>query len=144
MYAPEPEGIRFDTLKTTADALGPYGRYGQSKLAVILWTRHMAKLYPHFTLASIHPGVVQTNLMNNAKGSSCIVQVLGKVANYVVTSVDQGARNQLWASVAKDVKSGEYYEPVGIGGTATELGKDEELTKKLWDWTGETLEKFAA
>lgn len=139
MTAPKPEGIKFDSLKTTAEGLGPYGRYGQTKLAMILWARQMAKLYPQFTLASIHPGVVRTNLMNNATGSSCVVQMLGKVANYVVTPVDQGARNQLWASVAKDVKSGEYYEPVGIGGNATELGKNEELAKKLWDWTVETL-----
>jgi NAD(P)-dependent dehydrogenase (short-subunit alcohol dehydrogenase family) len=137
--APKPEGIRFDTLKTPAEDLGPYGRYGQSKLAVILWTRRMAKLYPQFTLASIHPGVVQTNLMNNATGTSCVVQTLVKVAYYALASVDQGARNQLWASVAKDVESGEYYEPVGIGGNATELGKDEALEEKLWDWTEKTL-----
>ena len=36
MYALKPEGIRFDTLRTTADDMGPYGRYGQSKLAIIL------------------------------------------------------------------------------------------------------------
>ena len=124
MYAPKPEGIRFDILRTTANDLGPYGRYGQSKLAMILWVRQMAKLYPQFTLASIHPGVVRTNLMNNATGSPLVVRLLGKVANRIVTPVDQGVRNQLWASVGKDVKSGEYYEPVGIGGTATELGKD--------------------
>jgi NAD(P)-dependent dehydrogenase (short-subunit alcohol dehydrogenase family) len=142
MWAPKPEGIQFDSLKTTANDLGPYGRYGQSKLAIILWTRQMAKLYPQFTLASIHPGIVRTNLLNNATGSPCIVQVLGKVAKYVLTPVDQGARNQLWASVAKDVESGEYYVPVGIGGAATELGKNEELAKKLWDWTVETLETY--
>jgi NAD(P)-dependent dehydrogenase (short-subunit alcohol dehydrogenase family) len=141
-YAPKPEGIQFDSLKTTADALGPYGRYSQTKLATVLWARQMAKLYPQFTVASIHPGVVQTNLMNNATGSSCVVRVLGKVANYVVTPVDQGARNQLWASVAKDVKSGEYYEPVGIGGNASEFGKNEELAQRLWDWTVEALETY--
>ncbi|OCK76117.1 NAD(P)-binding protein [Lepidopterella palustris CBS 459.81] len=143
MYAPKPEGIRFDTLKTKADALGPYGRYGQSKLAMILWVRQMAKLYPQFTLSSIHPGVVRTNLMNNATGSPLVIRILGKIANRVVTPVDQGARNQLWASVAKDVKSGEYYEPVGIGGTATDHGKDEDLAKELWGWTEKELEGYA-
>jgi hypothetical protein len=99
----------------------------------------MAKLYPQFTLASIHPGVVKTNLMNGATGSPLIIRMLGKVANKVLTPVDQGARNQLWASVAMEVKSGEYYEPVGIAGTETEFGKDETLAKKLWDWTEKEL-----
>ncbi len=144
MYAPKPEGIRFDILRTTANDLGPYGRYGQSKLAMILWVRQMAKLYPQFTLASIHPGVVRTNLMNNATGSPLVVRLLGKVANRIVTPVDQGVRNQLWASVGKDVKSGEYYEPVGIGGTATELGKDGGLAARLWEWTEKELGGYSA
>ncbi|KAJ2899210.1 NAD(P)-binding protein [Zalerion maritima] len=141
--APKPEGIRFGSLRTEADDLGPYGRYGQSKLANVLWTRQMARLYPQFTFASIHPGVVRTNLMNNATGSSCAVRVLGKVATKLVTPVDQGARNQLWASVATEgIESGEYYEPVGIGGMATELGRDMDLAEKLWDWTEKELEPW--
>ncbi|ORY03480.1 hypothetical protein BCR34DRAFT_573500 [Clohesyomyces aquaticus] len=140
MYAPKPEGIKFDTLRDPSESLGAYGRYGQSKLAAILWTKQMAKLYPQFTCTSIHPGVVKTNLMNNATGSPMIIRVLGKVANKLVTPVDQGVRNQLWASVAKGVKSGEYYEPVGIAGTETPFGKDEKLAQKLWDWTEKELQ----
>ena len=141
MNAPKPEGIRFDTLKNAADDLGAYGRYSQSKLAIILWVRKMATLYPQLTLASIHPGLVRTNLVNNATGSSMVVRVLlTKVANKIVTPVDKGARNQLWASVSKDVQSGEYYEPIGIGGTATDHGKDMNLAEKLWDWTEKELE----
>ncbi|KAF2714087.1 NAD(P)-binding protein [Pleomassaria siparia CBS 279.74] len=140
VYAPQPAGIEFETLKTPADELGPFGRYSQSKLAAILWTKQMAKLYPQFTLASIHPGVVRTNLMNNATGSWCVVQVLGKIAGYVVASVEQGARNQLWASVSEHVKSGEYYEPVGIRGKESDHGKDEQLAVKLWEWTEKEFE----
>ncbi|KAF2685639.1 NAD(P)-binding protein [Lentithecium fluviatile CBS 122367] len=137
-YAPK-QGILFDTLKTDGDALGPYGRYGQSKLAMVLWVRKMSRLYPQFTLASIHPGVVQTNLSAGATGSPIAVRVLLRVAKSVVTSVEKGAKNQLWASVSTDVKSGEYYEPVGIGGGASEKGKDDELAEKLWDWTEKEL-----
>jgi hypothetical protein len=97
--------------------------------------------YPQFTITSINPGVVRTNLMNNATGSSLAMRILGKVANKVVTPVDQGARNQLWASVAKGVESGEYYQPVGIGGTATKLGKDIKLAEKLWEWTERELRR---
>lgn len=51
-------------------------------------------------------------------------------------------RNQLWASVSKDVKSGEYYEPVGVGGVVSPLGQDDVLRQKVWEWTEEELEKF--
>lgn len=143
VLVPKPEGIKFDTLRTSGDSMGPYLRYGQSKLSIILWTRQMAKLYPQLIFASVHPGVVRTNLMNNATGSSMAIRILGKVASYIVTPVDRGARNQLWASVSKEVKSGEYYEPVGIGGMASRLGNDEVLAKKLWEYTEKELEKWA-
>ncbi|KAL2831561.1 short-chain dehydrogenase/reductase [Aspergillus cavernicola] len=139
IYAPKPEGIKYETIRTEADSLGAYGRYGQSKLAMILWAKQAAKLYPQFTVASIHPGIVRTNLMNNATGSPWIIRVLGKVTKNLVTPVDQGVRNQLWASVGKEVKSGEYYEPVGVGGTATEFAKDKNLARGLWEWTENEL-----
>lgn len=142
VYTPKPEGIRFGTLKTEADDLGPYERYGQSKLATILWTKKMAALYPQFTLASIHPGVVRTNLMNNATGSSLAIQLLGKIASKLVTPLDQGVRNQLWASVSKDVKSGEYYEPIGITGSGSVFTKDAELADKIWNWTEKEFEHY--
>ncbi|KAL4942576.1 hypothetical protein BDV06DRAFT_235318 [Aspergillus oleicola] len=133
------EGIKYDTLHTSANDLGPYGRYGQSKLAQILWSREAAKHYPNITINAIHPGIVRTNLMNNATGSPCWLKVLGMIAYYVVTPVDRGVKNQLWASVDKNVISGEYYEPVGISGSGSRLGKDEGLARGLWEWTEEEL-----
>jgi NAD(P)-dependent dehydrogenase (short-subunit alcohol dehydrogenase family) len=140
-YTPKPEGIRYETIRTDAESLGPYERYGQSKLAMILWAKQASKVYSRFTVASVHPGVVKTNLMNNATGSPFWIRMLGKIANHIVTPVDQGVRNQLWASVGKEVKSGEYYEPVGIGGVATNLGKDEDLARGLWEWTENELKE---
>ncbi|OCL14337.1 NAD(P)-binding protein [Glonium stellatum] len=118
--------------------------HGHIKLANILWARQMAKLYPQFTTAAIHPGVVKTNLMVGATGSPLIIRILGKVAYSLLTPVEQGARNQLWASVSKDVKSGEYYEPVGVGDLVSANGKDDNLMKKIWDWTEKELEGHVA
>ena len=144
VYAPK-QGVVFDSLRSDADNLGAYGRYGQSKLAMVLWTRELGRKYPQFTLASIHPGVVQTNLFSGATGSPMIIRVLAKVATStcLLTPVDQGARNQLWASVSNDVKSGEYYEPVGIAGPASPLAGDDALAEKVWDWTEKELERFS-
>ena len=142
-YAHAPKGgILFDTLRTNADNLGTFARYGQSKLAMILWVRYGATKCPQFTLASIHPGVVRTNLLSRATGSPWIVRTIGKAASCVFTTVEQGVRNQLWASVSKDVKSGEYYEPVGVGGVVSPLRQDDVLGQKVWEWTEKELERF--
>jgi NAD(P)-dependent dehydrogenase (short-subunit alcohol dehydrogenase family) len=133
-------GINFDSLKTEAAALRSFGRYGQSKLANILWARHMAKLYPQFTVNSLHPGLVRTNLMEGASAMPAIVRAISRAMGRAYTQVDQGARNQLWVSVSKDVKSGEYYSPVGVAGKANANGKNDDLAKKLWDWTQKELE----
>ncbi|KAF2262001.1 NAD(P)-binding protein [Lojkania enalia] len=141
-FAPK-EGIIFDSLKTKCEALGPIGRYGQSKLAEILWVKQMAKSYPQFTVVSIHPGVVRTNLLSGATGFNWGVRLLGKVATAFLKSVDEGVKNQLWASVSKDVKSGLYYEPIGIVGKGTAQANNDSLAQEVWDWTEKELEKYS-
>lgn len=140
-------GLRLDnTPKSEAVELGAYGRYFQSKLANVLWARHMAKVYPQLTIAAVHPGVVQTQLLEGASGTPFYIKVLGKLGYRFLKTVEDGVRNQVWASVSEDVVSGEYYEGIGVGGLASEDGKSDELAEKLWLWTekelaGITLEK---
>jgi retinol dehydrogenase 12 len=136
------EGIRFDTLKTDGSDLSAFARYGQSKLAMILWTRKSAQLYPELNFTTIHPGVVQTNLTAGATDSPFVLRVAMKVARPLLTGVEKGVRNQLWASVSKDAKSGEYYTPVGIAGKGSALSKNDELAESLWEWTERELEIF--
>ncbi|KAL4908806.1 hypothetical protein BDW74DRAFT_187326 [Aspergillus multicolor] len=139
------DGIIFSSLRTDGASLGPYERYGQSKLAMILWAKEAGRRYPNLTVVSVHPGIVRTNLMAGATGSPCWVRVLwrvlGKAASYALASVEEGVRNQLWASVSPDVKSGAYYEPVGVEGGESESAKDEGLARELWEWTESELGK---
>ena len=137
-------GFRFDSLTTTGDDLGAYGRYYQSKLANVLWVKHMAELYPQFRVVAVHPGVVQTQLMDGATASPTMVQAFAKVAYRLFKPVEMGVRNQLWASVARDVQSGEYYEPVGVRGRASDDGKDRKLAQELWEWTENELNRYLA
>lgn len=133
-------GFRFDLLRSSADELGSYTCYFQSKLANALFARQLAKEYPQFTVASIHPGVVQTELMNRSTGTPRILRgLVDWVGPYFLASVGQGVRNQLWASVSKNVVSGEYYEPVGIGGKGSDDATNDSLAKELWDWTENEL-----
>jgi len=51
-------GINFAGLKTTQDfgAFGPWIRYGQSKLANIVYAAELARRYPSIISISVHPG----------------------------------------------------------------------------------------
>ncbi|KAL2135128.1 hypothetical protein VTI74DRAFT_9721 [Chaetomium olivicolor] len=133
-------GFNFASLKTNGAEMGAFPCYFQSKLANILWARQLAKEYPQLTVAAIHPGVVRTQLMQNATGSPAIIKALTRVAYRLLSSAEQGVKNQLWASVAEGVKSGEYYSPIGIPGMASADGRDEALARKLWEWTEKELE----
>ncbi|KAI8715926.1 hypothetical protein NCS52_01101600 [Fusarium sp. LHS14.1] len=133
-------GFDFGTLRTTGESTGPLQCYYQSKLANMLWVRQLAKRYPQFTVSAIDPGLIQTELAVKATGISWILRTI--IKTMLLTPVEKGVKNQLWASVSKDVKSGEYYEPVGREGLATDDGKDDGLAARLWAWTENELDNL--
>ncbi|PVH92897.1 NAD(P)-binding protein [Periconia macrospinosa] len=135
-------GVVFDSLKTPAEGMGAMERYGQSKTASILWTRHMAEIHRDIKWASIHPGIVSTGLGAGAKDASLPVRVLLKVGRPLMMTVEKGAWNQLWASVSPEVKTGGYYEPVGVAGKTSEKASDMMLADKVAQWTDAELQRF--
>lgn len=95
------------------------------------------------TVSAIHPGTVKTNVASGASGVPAAVRLLEPLVFFLFgTPVSEGARNQLWASLSEDVKSGEYYEPVGVADKCSTLGQDDGLAKKLWDWTERELDEY--
>ena len=62
-------GIHFDKVKTPQNDISPvmgqWMRYGQSKLANLLYARAIAKHHPSITSVSIHPGVSATGLVSS-------------------------------------------------------------------------------
>lgn len=145
-------GIDFATLKTPQECLSPvyvmsdWFRYGQSKLANLLYAREIAARYPGITSVAIHPGVSETGLVTG----------LGTFNRWFVWAttlrikvpIEQCAWNQQWAAVApkgtgeREVVSGTFYEPVGVKGGLTKAGGDDGLAKELWEWTQKELEAF--
>ncbi|KAG9240789.1 hypothetical protein BJ878DRAFT_483524 [Calycina marina] len=137
-------GISFDKLKSSMDSLftSTGVRYAQSKLANILFAKELARRYPSITSVVIHPGVVKTELwvsMINWKG---VGKIIPMIRDKFYTSVEDGAKNQLWAGTAEGVNTGTYYAPVGVTGQETRTGCNMELAKKLWDWTDKELEPY--
>ena len=139
-------GIAFDTLKTPQADLGMSGmwlRYGQSKLANVLYTRELATRYPGILSLSVSPGLVSTEMINNLSWVNRAL-VYGYMA-FDVRTPAEGAHNQLWATVAKkeSIQSGAFYDPVAyLSPLKTEHSENEQLRKKLWEWTETELEKW--
>lgn len=137
-------GISFDTVKSVQEGvLGPWVRYGQSKLANLLYARELARRYPSLTSISVTPGVVNTGLVENlGRFNRAFVWVtnLGHMMG-----PEEGAYNQLWAvSTPKDgLRNGWFYEPVGVlSNKLDKVAKDEGLAEKLWEWTDEALKAY--
>ena len=151
-YKAHPKGgILFDKLKTPqkdiAPAMGEWMRYGQSKLANLLYSRSFSKHHPPINSICIHPGVSATGLVNNLSFMKRALVYVTNIGNMLTP--EQCAYNQEWASTAplgkgdKQVESGVYYEPVGIKGKLTGEGSNDELAEKLWDWTHRELEAYS-
>lgn len=141
--APEG-GIDFSKLRSADTESLPLTKYGVSKLANILHVKQLAKRYPSIKVVAIHPGMVHTNLSTTMRQSFMLAWVLMPIISYFsAVGIDQGVLNQLWGATSAEVESGQYYEPVGVGGNGSPSTEDAELAEKLWTWTEKELEGWA-
>jgi NAD(P)-dependent dehydrogenase (short-subunit alcohol dehydrogenase family) len=138
-------GIQFDKLRSEQDlpVLGPWLRYGQSKLANLLYARELAERYPNILSFAIHPGVVKTSLVTDLSWSQKLLVYIPNIGQMLTP--EQGTYNLLWAVTAKKegIKRGGFYVPVGkLSEEKTKPSEDPALRKKLWDWTEEEIAKY--
>ncbi|RGP77581.1 alcohol dehydrogenase bli-4 [Fusarium longipes] len=133
-----PAGIEFETLKSATSETPLPMRYAQSKLACLLYAREAAKRYS-FNNIAINPGEVQTELFSREAGDEMMKHLQQNVAPKVVGPISEGVKNHLWAATSLEIENGEFYEPVGKTGGLDGAGLDDEMAKKLWDWTEEQL-----
>lgn len=132
-------GILFDTLHDATSTGAEMTRYGQSKLANILYSKELARRYPAVTAVAVHPGYVHTGLSNTMNDNHLLARVVTAVwGRFSGVDVDKGVKNQLWAATATRkgaVESGAYYEPVGKKSAGSAYARDGLLAGRLWDWT---------
>jgi NAD(P)-dependent dehydrogenase (short-subunit alcohol dehydrogenase family) len=145
-------GISFKELESGSmmerKLLGSWQRYGQSKLANILFTAELARRYPQITSVVIHPGVVETSLVSDLPTfhryftrTTCWLQ------GTPIIKPHEGAYNQLWCAAGakkEELRNGGFYRPVGRDDTDVLKGEasNAELAAKLWEWTERVLAEF--
>lgn len=131
-----PQDLDFKQVKYS-----PWGAYGNSKLANILFAKALAKRLPEtVTAVSLHPGVIRTPLWRN----------LGRVGGFLVSrfladkSIPQGAATTVWAAVAPSVPCGEYLDDCAVASKRSDQAKDDTLADALWDVTESRLDAAVA
>ncbi|KAF7321913.1 Short-chain dehydrogenase reductase family [Mycena kentingensis (nom. inval.)] len=146
MRSVPPDGIQFRNLRTKMSSFATsYLRYGQSKLANIVFAAELARRHPDITIVVVHPGTVATEMMTQSgfllKSAVTVSQFLKREP---FVAPEQGVLNQLWAAVADKsvLVSGQYYLPVGQAAKPSKYSADPELAEMLWEWTEEALADF--
>jgi len=142
-------GISFDELDAGSTMsrmlLGAWIRYGQSKLANILFAAELARRHPGLTSIAIHPGLVKMPMNTEMAGwSKTFVNVTSRIPGERWLEPHEGVLNQLWCAAGANkeaLRNGGYYTPGGIDSTEklTAEARDEDLAGRLWKWTEEVL-----
>ncbi|KAH8885869.1 NAD(P)-binding protein [Thozetella sp. PMI_491] len=135
-------GIVYEKVKTPCEKMSYFQRYGQSKVACIFLAKELARRYPQLKVVAVHPGRIATGIAVGLKNESFLVKLTTPLAPLLTTSIENGAKNHLWASTAAEAETGKYYEPVGIPDKESATAKDADLSKKLWEWTQNELKDY--
>ncbi|EEA22426.1 hypothetical protein TMatcc_001274 [Talaromyces marneffei ATCC 18224] len=145
------DGITFSTLRTPQRGfMGSYFRYGQSKLANIVYAAELARQYPdtNIRFISVHPGAVNTHLTTSIPWNLRLFTIVFLwFLGVTFMDEDQGRLSQLWAAAGAkrdELEDGGFYMPVGrlSNDRLDKTAKSLELSKKLWTFTQDVLSKF--
>ncbi|KAF2798902.1 NAD(P)-binding protein [Melanomma pulvis-pyrius CBS 109.77] len=146
-YLAPSAGIIWD--QAALEKTGTWARYGQSKLANILFAQEFAARYPQITSVSIHPGVIITDLYTSfasgffMKWATWFYGLLTPILPGHFKDTKGGSLNTTWAATVDKaaLKNGAFYMPVGTLSGGSSKAKDAGLAKKLWEWTEAELLK---
>lgn len=145
-------GIVFEQLKSPQDDFGWLGwtglnswfRYGQSKLANLLYAKEMARHHPDLITVAVHPGVFNTHLTTHISWPHRLFLAILTLGDWC--DVQTASQNPLWAATTAEdrLQNGYMYLPVGRRGLGPLRRKatDSLLAQQLWSWTEEELEKY--
>jgi len=124
--------INFDDINLEKE-YGGWKAYGQSKLALVLFTHELAKKLQGtgVTVNAVHPGTVATNIWSRPLGPVGFILALPKL---FMISPDQGAETIVYLASSPDAKglNGEYLEKLKVKKSSNE-SYDEEIAQRLWD-----------
>jgi NAD(P)-dependent dehydrogenase (short-subunit alcohol dehydrogenase family) len=124
--------MNFDDLNLEKD-YGGWKAYGQSKLALVLFTHELAKKLEGtgVIVNSVHPGTVATNIWSRPLGPAGFIMALPKL---FMTSPEKGVETIVYLASSPDAErfSGEYWEKMKMKKSSDE-SYNEQIAQRLWD-----------
>lgn len=136
--------------KYFSNELGKFNLYCTSKLLVMLFTEHLSKYcehsFPNIKVASVHPGIVNTNytrFLENYPFINIIFKLVTPIWIFLSKTALDGAQTQLYLSYLPfaQLTSGGYYTDCHISSPSKKINNDA-LKKKVIDWTISSLSKY--
>lgn len=136
-------GIDFENLHQELTTVNTFARYGQSKLANILYGKALARRLQNdrVYVNMAHPGFTATELNRHASESfgSFSGVMAGAITKLVGKDPKQGAMTQLYLATSPEVEEkdirAKYFVPLAQEGEPSALAKDELLQEKLWTFS---------
>lgn len=120
--------------------------FGQSKLALVMMARHMAKILQgtNVKINAMHPGIVRgTKHMRHSPLSKSLVMkiAMGPWAWLLMKNPEQGAQTIIYMAVATELSktSGKYFSNCSET-EPSDKGKDEDVAEKLYQKSLELIE----
>lgn len=127
-------GIEFDNLAGQR-SYAPWTAYGQSKLANLLFARHLAKRLKiqgsAVTANAIHPGVILSGLQRNMPAIQRFGMAVAAPIGF--KTIAEGAATQVYVATRPELAgvSGEYFADCNIAESSAQ-GRDAALAERLW------------
>jgi NAD(P)-dependent dehydrogenase (short-subunit alcohol dehydrogenase family) len=127
-------------------AYSRWGAYFQSKLALLLFTRELARRSMHagwrILAAAAHPGYARTGFFANGAGAGSPLNLLHRTLGaHLSHTAEDGALPTLYAATAPEIQPGGFYGPTGRFGFIGPPGQvpidprglDSEMAQLLWE-----------
>jgi NAD(P)-dependent dehydrogenase (short-subunit alcohol dehydrogenase family) len=135
--------IPFEDLQAAQSYFG-YRRYGQTKLANILFTRELARRLEGtgVTANCFHPGLVATGFNTN---NGLLMGALMTVASPIARSPEKGAETLVWLATSPEVEgiSGAYFFDKAAKAPSL-AAQDDDAARRLWQVSEQQCAKTAA
>ena len=123
--------IPFDDINAERGYRG-FTRYGQTKLANILFTRELARRLAGsgITANCFHPGFVATQFNRN---NGRVMDLVMRAAKFIARTPEKGAETLIWLASSPDVAgmSGDYFFDKRIGRSSA-AAKNDDTARRLW------------
>ncbi|KAJ3122128.1 hypothetical protein HK098_003107 [Nowakowskiella sp. JEL0407] len=148
-------GILFDSINDEK-AMGTWQRYGQSKLANILFTKSLAEKLAdkQVHVNAVHPGGVNTELARGVEASmdqnpsffNSIIRFVKPLIMSTLLTPLQGALTQLYCATSEEIVTknyrGQYFVPFAkLSKPTVPEAESKELRDKLWEFSEKIVQE---